>query len=139
MTSRKRKNISAVSTLNSDVRKFGKERPNGRKLSRSKRRRHLLETLEPRQLLAGPQLIGIQPNVGELIVDDSTVGTAPRTLTLRFDQDQSIDPGTFDAVQISRAGDDGQLGTSDDIVIQPDLVSLADNADNEVIVRFSET
>jgi hypothetical protein len=138
MTSRKRKNISTVSSNNNDLRKFGKERLDGRKLSRNKRRRHLLETLEPRQLLAGPQLVGIQPNVGELIVEGSTVETAPRVLTLRFDQDQNIDPGTFDAVKITRAGDDGELGTSDDIVIQPGLVTLADNASNEVVVRFSE-
>ena len=138
MTSRKRKNISTVSSLNSDARKLGKGRPDGRKLSRNKRRRHILETLEPRQLLAGPQLIGIQPNVGELIVEGSNLDTAPRALTLRFDQDQNIDPSTFDGVKISRAGDDGQLGTSDDIVIQPGLVTLADNAENEVIVRFSE-
>ena len=139
MTSRKRKNISTFSSINSDARKLGKGRPDGRKLSRNKRRRHILETLEPRQLLAGPQLIGIQPNVGELIVEGSNLDTAPRALTLRFDQDQNIDPSTFDGVKISRAGDDGQLGTSDDIVIQPGLVTLADNAENEVIVRFSET
>ena len=137
MTSRKRKNTSSVSSNTRDARSLSKGRPEGRKLSRTKRRRHLLETLEPRQLLAGPQLIGIQPNVGELIVEGSTVGTAPRALTLRFDQDQSIDPATFDAVKISRAGDDGQLGTTDDVVIRPDLISLADDAENEVIVRFS--
>ena len=76
MTSRKRKNISTVSSLNSDARKLGKGRPDGRKLSRNKRRRHILETLEPRQLLAGPQLIGIQPNVGELIVEGSNLDIA---------------------------------------------------------------
>ncbi|MDA9840876.1 hypothetical protein N9C08_03475, partial [Rubripirellula sp.] len=138
MTSRKRKNSSTVSSNITDARNFSKGRPDGRKLNRSKRRRHILETLESRQLLAGPQLIGIQPNVGELIVEGSTIETAPRVLTLRFDQNQIIDAGTFDGIKISRAGDDGELGTSDDLVIQPGLVTLADNADNEVLVRFAE-
>ncbi len=137
MTSRQRKYTSTVSSQTDETRS-SKARPLGRKLSRNQRRRNLLETLEPRQLLAGPQLIGIQPNVGELITEGSTVETAPRTLTLRFDQDQNIDPGTFDAVRISRAGDDGELGTPDDVQIVPALVSLADSANNEVVVRFGE-
>jgi hypothetical protein len=64
-----------------------------RKSSGQQKRRHLLETLEPRQMFAGPHLIGIQPNEGALI-DDGTIRTvAPRALTFRFDQSQSIDPG----------------------------------------------
>ncbi len=47
-------------------------RRNRRSNSRKSRRQHLLETLEARQLLAGPQLIGIQPNEGALI-EDGTV------------------------------------------------------------------
>jgi len=134
MTSRKRPQNSALS---SSV-KSNKRNAKAASTSRSKRRRNLLETLEPRQLLAGPQLIGIQPNVGELIVEGSTVNTAPRVLTLRFDDGQSIDPTSLEAIKISRAGDDGTLGTDDDVVINPGLVSLGDNASNEVVVRFSE-
>lgn len=103
-----------------------------------KRRQHLLETLESRQLLAGPQLIGIQPNDGDLIVDGSVRDTAPRVLTFRFDENQSIDPNTFDGIRISRAGGDGLLGTGDDVVINPGLVTLGDNASNEVVVRFAD-
>jgi hypothetical protein len=105
---------------------------------RAQKRRHLLETLEPRQMFAGPQLIGIQPNEGALI-DDGTVRTvAPRSLTFRFDQSQSIDPSTFDGIRITRAGGDGLLGTTDDILVRPGLVTLGDISQNEVVVRFAE-
>ncbi len=155
MTSRKRLNPSASA---SDASRSAASIPAGKDLSgdgrptssgRSsrqrksggagkKRRQHLLETLESRQLLAGPQLIGIQPNDGDLIVNGSVRDTAPRVLTFRFDQNQSIDPDTFDAIRITRAGDDGVLGTADDRVINPGLVTLGDNATNEVVVRFAD-
>lgn len=55
-------------------------------------------------MFAGPHLIGIQPNEGALI-DDGTIRTvAPRALTFRFDQSQSIDPATFSGIRITRAG-----------------------------------
>ncbi len=89
-------------------------------------------------MFAGPQLIGIQPNEGALI-DDGTVRTvAPRSLTFRFDQSQSIDPSTFDGIRITRAGGDGLLGTTDDILVRPGLVTLGDISQNEVVVRFAE-
>ena len=59
-------------------------------------------------------------------------------LTLRFDDGQRIDPSTLDAVKVTRAGDDGVLGSDDDVQIIPGLVTLGDNAQNEVVVRFSE-
>lgn len=41
-------------------------------------RRVLLESLEPRQMLAvGPQLIGIQPNNGELLQDGEVLHSSP--------------------------------------------------------------
>ncbi|MEM9367508.1 MAG: hypothetical protein AAGD07_16065, partial [Planctomycetota bacterium] len=82
------------------------------------------QALEPRQLLAGPELIGIQPNVDELIRNSSSVGgvpqfsdssqlfVSPRELTFRFDSDTVIDPDTLgDAadplgISITRAGED---------------------------------
>ena len=102
------------------------------------KRKHLLETLEARQLLAGPQLIGIQPNEGDLIVNGSVRDSAPQTLTFRFDEVQNLDPLTFDGVRITRAGDDGILETADDLEIQPGLVTLGDRANNELVVRFAE-
>ncbi len=106
--------------------------------SRKQKRRHLLETLEPRQLLAGPQLIGVQPNEGDLIDDGAVRSIAPRSLTFRFDEAQQIDPATFAGIQITRAGSDGAFGTDDDVRIQPGLVTLGDIRQNEVVVRFAE-
>ena len=103
------------------------------------RRRQLLETLEARQLLAGPQLIGIQPNEGDLIVDGTVRDTAPRTLTFRFDENQQIDPATFEGIRITRAGNDEAVGTADDVEITPGSISLGDTNQNEVVVRFAES
>ncbi|MGB1816469.1 MAG: peptidase, partial [Rubripirellula sp.] len=145
MTSRKRNNsstfnFSALRGTNSD--RSPELKAKKTRQTHKKRRQNILETLEARQLLAGdvggPQLMGIQPNVGELIVDNSIVQTRPRVLTLRFDEDQQIDPSTLNAVQVVRVGEDDLLGTEDDVTIVPGLVSLGEDADNEVVVRFSE-
>ncbi|MEL7337357.1 MAG: hypothetical protein AAFN70_14275, partial [Planctomycetota bacterium] len=74
-------------------------------------RRTQMQSLESRQLLAGPQLEGVQPNVGELLSPDGTtvLNVSPQELTLRFSDDarSSIDENTLGAIQITRAGDDG--------------------------------
>ena len=145
MTSRKRNNsstfnLSALRGADSD--RSPEHKAKTRRQTHKKRRQNILETLEARQLLAGdagPTLVGIQPNTGELIVDNSIVQTRPRVLTLRFDEDQQIDPSTLSAVQVTRAGVDNVLGTEDDVAIVPGLVSLGEDAENEVVVRFSET
>src|SRR6056297_495205 len=105
--------------------------------TRDQRRRGLLETLENRQLLAGPQLIGIQPNEGALITDGTVRDVSPRLLTFRFDEDQRIDPSTLDGIQITRAGEDGQLGTSDDPAVPIGSVTVGETNQNEVLVRFA--
>lgn len=89
---------------------------------RRRDRRLISETLENRQLLAGPELVGIQPNEGELLVDGSVLSVSPRELTFRFDDDTRLDPSTLGAIRLTRAGDDGifesasatsDLGTGD--------------------------
>ncbi|WP_145417286.1 tandem-95 repeat protein [Planctomycetes bacterium K23_9] len=105
---------------------------------RTARRKHLLETLESRQLLAGPQLIGIQPNQGALIEDGTQRDTAPRVLTFGFDEAQRIDTDTTDGIRITRSGPDGTFNTADDVRINPGLVTLGDPNENEVVVRFVE-
>lgn len=83
-----------------------------------------IETLEERQLLAtGLQLVGIQPNVGELLADDQTRDIAPRELRFLFNSEARIDPASlptdeadpsrWDSIQLTRSGFDGQFeGTS---------------------------
>ncbi len=145
MTSRQRNSSSspASSTPTSSPeraeRSRRRERDGKRRgASRLTRRQHLLETLEQRQLLAGPQLIGIQPNEGELIDDGDVRQIAPRVLTFRFDEDQQIDTNTLGAIQITRSGRDGAFGTADDVRIQPGLMTLGDPNENEVVVRFAD-
>ncbi|MCM2374200.1 dockerin type I domain-containing protein [Aporhodopirellula aestuarii] len=99
----------------------------------------MLETLEARQLLAGPELIGVQPNEGELLDNGAVRQIAPRVLTFRFDQDQQLDANTLDSIQLTRSGRDGLFGTTDDVRITPGLVSLGDPNENEVVVRFADS
>lgn len=75
---------------------------------RQRDRRILMEALEQRQLLAGgPQLVGIQPNEGSLLVDGSMLTVSPRELVFRFDDTTTIDANTLDGIRITRAGADG--------------------------------
>ena len=71
-----------------------------------------VERLEERQLLAiGPQLIGIQPNNGELLKEGDVRPVAPNELTFRFDQNQRFDD-TFlqqTGIQITRANLDSDF------------------------------
>lgn len=73
---------------------------------RDEKRRSLLESLETRQLLAGPELIGIQPNEGDLLFSGDTLNFSPKELVFRFDDNTRIDEGTLDAIRITRAGED---------------------------------
>ncbi|MEM6979149.1 MAG: hypothetical protein AAF539_05725, partial [Planctomycetota bacterium] len=153
MTSRQRNNASSSQPISvppdvsqsRDRRRSRSANRRRRDATTHQRRRSILESLEARQLLAGPQLIGIQPNEGELITEGSVRDSSPRVLTFRFDEDQQIDPATLEGIRIIRAGDDGvfgfndALGANDDIQIEPGFVTVGDPNQNEVEVRFAET
>ena len=102
--------------------KLKKSRTNRRISSLRAQRRNerglRIETLEDRRLLAtGPQLVGIQPNVGELLLQGQVRDTAPLELKFLFNSAASIDPASiptdeaqpspFDSIQITRSGLDG--------------------------------
>ena len=74
---------------------------------RRKDRQLLSEILEPRQLLAGPDLIGVQPNEGSLITGGEILSVSPREIVFRFDDNTELDPATLSGIRISRAGEDG--------------------------------
>ena len=75
---------------------------------RSSARRILMETLESRQLMAvGPQLLGIQPNSGDLLDNGEILHVSPREFKLRFDDAAGIDVATLGGIRIIRSGDDG--------------------------------
>ena len=111
-----------MTTVGTGSGSFSNNNPRNNRSKKQKQRlvrRSLLETLESRQLLAvGPQLIGVQPNEGELIslqgsVAGATVlSTSPREIVLRFDDSAGIDPNTFSGIQVKRAGDDGLLSSA---------------------------
>jgi hypothetical protein len=99
-------------------------------------RRLHTQSLEARQLLAGPELVGIQPNSGQLIRGGTSLEnaplfgtgvlqTAPNELRFQFDDNSSIDVATLlnpvsansDAIiprglSITRAGSDGGFETA---------------------------
>ncbi|RMF42331.1 MAG: VWA domain-containing protein, partial [Planctomycetota bacterium] len=71
-----------------------------------KARRAFVETLESRQLLAvGPQLLGIQPNSGDLLESGEVLNVSPHELVFRFDDSAGIDPNTLDGIRVIRSGD----------------------------------
>jgi len=110
-----------------------------RQLLRNRRKDFQLETLEPRIVLASdPLLIGISPNVGEVLRPGDTRNVAPSELTFRFDDSQVIDANTLDAITVQAAGPDGVLATTDDVTITPGFIGIGDFA-NEVVMRFGST
>ena len=77
---------------------------------RRKNRQLLSEKLEQRQLLAGPDLVGIQPNEGNLIplapgAPGEVFDVSPKELIFHFDDNSDLDPLTLaDGIRITRAG-----------------------------------
>ena len=141
MTSRKRNfSVDSLFSLASSPSKGSGNRGASKASTYRKRRKNILEKLESRQLLAvgPPQLIAVQPNVGELITDGSTINASPSTLRLNFDDGQQIDPNTLGAVSLSRAGEDGQIGTIDDVTVELGDVGIDPAKSNTVLVRFKE-
>ncbi|MBT3890130.1 MAG: hypothetical protein HOF72_05855, partial [Planctomycetaceae bacterium] len=98
-------------------------------------RQLFLESLEDRRLLAvGPQLIGIQPNDGELLLFDAPDyirDTAPRDLLFRFDENQVFSPTNLDGIQITRSNLDGDF--------TPASVTTDFNSDGVLEIKFSAT
>ncbi len=104
-----------MTTRKSGTRRSGLFSASDRLRARRRRqdRKGLLETLEQRQLLAGPDLIAIQPNEGSLLFEDSRLTVAPRELVFQFDDATEIDPETLAAIQITRAGGDDQFESAE--------------------------
>ncbi|MEE2685273.1 MAG: Ig-like domain-containing protein [Planctomycetota bacterium] len=71
-------------------------------------RKLFLEQLEDRRLLAvGPQIIGIQPNDGDLLLfdqPDQIRNTAPRELLFRFDENQVFSNANLDVIKSGQGG-----------------------------------
>lgn len=109
---------------------------------RTKRRGLHLEQFEQRILFAiSPTLVAIQPNEGDVLLENNIRSIAPRELTLRFDDGQVIDPATVstNTVLVYRSGGDGVWGNANDLLLNSAQVYVGiGERPNEVIVRFSE-
>ncbi|MDX1927405.1 MAG: VWA domain-containing protein, partial [Pirellulaceae bacterium] len=113
---------------------------------RSSARRILMETLESRQLMAvGPQLLGIQPNSGDLLDNGEILNVSPREFKLRFDDAAGIDAATLSGIRIIRSGDDGvferasmatDFGTNGQTLVEF-YAQQAGESGNGITVRFT--
>lgn len=92
-------------------------------------------------MFAAPQLVAINPNVGDTFDLNGTNvrNIAPRELTIRFDDGQVIDPAsvTNANVRVARSGFDGAFGQANDVVITPGFIGIGE-APNEIVLRFQE-
>ncbi len=139
-------------TVRRSIRDFPRKRHLGRRVRNQGDRtaKNLqLESLEPRQMLAvGPQLIGITPNDGEILLEGNVRHVAPSELTFRFDEAQLIDPETLlGGIRVLRSGFDNVFDDNGDetvdaldtnVEISNVFIGIGD-APNEVVVRFGET
>lgn len=107
-----------------------------------------MEQLEERTLLAGFQLLGIQPNADALLNNGDVRNVAFSELKFRFSENFSIDPTTLDGIQVMRSVDN-IFGNGDDVIMTPQAVrpdmSIVPGfvgigeMPNIVVMRFAET
>lgn len=92
------------------------DRKNSRRLRDKRRRlerRLLSESLEQRQLLAGPELAGILSSTGDLLGDGVVLSVSPRELVFQFDDETNLDIKTVkNAIQITQAGAGGAFDSA---------------------------
>src|SRR5688572_21984923 len=79
-----------------------------------------IEAFEDRKMFdigaAGPDLIAIIPNEGEVIQNSQVLHVAPRELLFRFEDGSVINPATLGGIEIVRSGGDGVFDNGDAIV-----------------------
>src|SRR5690349_4365412 len=105
-----------------------------------------IEAFEDRKMFdigaAGPDLIAIIPNEGEVIQNGQVLHVAPRELLFRFEDGSVIDPASLGGIEIVRAGGDGVfnnfIGPGGDKAVPIGFRGIGEHP-NEVIVRFAES
>ncbi len=107
-------------------------------------RRSLLESLEHRHLMAGPNLIGIQQNPSELLVDGAQLTSSPRELVFKFDEDVRLTNNDLQGIQVTRGGSGLPARALTDLgsngAFQLEFRSKRDGAaGNGVVVEFNST
>src|SRR5437588_5838997 len=124
-TPRLKKRLSALQRSSSL--RLAKERQR----QHSKSRTLFHERLEDRRLLTtGPSLVAVIPNSGAFLSAGDTLNVAPKEVTFRFAQSNSIDTTSLaTGFQVTRAGGDkvfGATGTVPDVTVTPGFVGLGD-------------
>ncbi len=114
---------------------------------RLEKRRSIVETLENRQLLAGPELVGIQPSEGSLLNEGTVLNVSPREIVFQFDDATEIDTDTLGAIRITRAGEDrvfesasvtSDLGTGGQVLVEF-RSTRAGSIGNGIDITFTES
>ncbi|MCC9601167.1 tandem-95 repeat protein [Stieleria sp. JC731] len=84
---------------------------------RQQSRQNLLQQLEDRRMLAGPELIAIRPDSGALLFDGNTLNVAPREFNLLFKGGSDINEATItsDSVKLVRSGGDGTFNDGNEV------------------------
>ena len=97
-------------------------------------------------MATGPQLVGIQPNRGDLLKDGDVLNVAPRELVFRFDEVAVIDEATLGAIQVTRSGGDAQFdvatartdfNTAGQVIVEF-RAKVPGDAGNDVTLMFSK-
>jgi hypothetical protein len=81
-------------------------------------------------------LVEIQSDVSGPIVDGDTLVQGPSELTFLFSAGQDIDPNSLGGIVLTGAGQDGQFGDANDVVITP-LTAALGATNDEVILVFA--
>lgn len=115
--------------LGSRVKNFAEQRHDRqRKLKRQHSRQHLVQQLEDRRLLAGPELIAIRPDAGALLFEGDTLSIAPREFNLQFKAGADLDETTItsESIKLVRSGGDGTFGDGNEVDVVLGYVGLED-------------
>ncbi|QDV42646.1 hypothetical protein Enr13x_24950 [Stieleria neptunia] len=96
-------------------------------------RRNLVQQLEDRRLLAGPELIAIRPDSGALLRDGDTLNVAPSEFNLQFRAGADINESTIttDSVKLVRSGGDGSFSEGNEIDVAMGYVGLETPGDTD--------
>ena len=81
----------------------------------------------------GPQLLAIRPDKTDLLEDGIVLRSTPSEFNLYFAGGANLDESTItpETVKLIRAGEDGELGTGDDIEVQLGYVGLVQPGDTD--------
>lgn len=122
--------------LGTRVRNFT-ERRNERQRTqkRIQSRQNLVQQLEDRRLLAGPELIAIRPDAGALLNDGDTLHIAPNEFNLQFRAGANINEASItpDSIKLIRSGGDGTFGDGNEVDVALGYIGLENPGDTDPI------